>query len=458
MDNKKFAKNSYWIIGGTALKAVIGFVVSIITARYLGPSNYGVIGYVNTITNLFSAFATLGLANVILKEYVNNKEENGKITGTAISLQFISSFISYIFIVATILIFNPHDKSILICAFIQGAYHIFNCFDCINYYYQSQLKSKYPIIISLSAYLVVQVFKIFLFLTNKGIYWFSLAFCLEPLAISLLLVVIYILKKGPKLGFSKSIAKRILKQSLPFIIAGTIAVLYASIDKIMLKEIFKGTEEVGYYNVGHSISYSWVFLLNAVISSFSVLIYESYKTQDKEANNLKSRQLYFIVFYISFIVSILLTVVAPFLMPIFYGEAYTKAIMPAIILSWSVAFAYVGSARIIQITSENLQKYTILFSISTVILNVILNLLFIPKLGATGAALGTLLSEMFVCLIVPLFFKKTRHIGFNVINAMFIRNVNLKGIKNTALSVFKKKNSTKGEIKDEPNDESGFCE
>ena len=452
MDNKKFAKNSYWIIGGTALKALIGFVVSIITARYLGPSNYGIIGYVNTITNLFAAFATLGLTNVILKEYVNNREESGKITGTAITLQFVSSFISYIFIVATVIIFNPHDKAMLICAFIQGAYHVFNCFDCINYYYQSQLKSKYPIIISLVAYMLVQVFKICLFLTDRGIYWFSLAFCLEPLAISLFLIIIYVLKKGPKFGFSKQIAKRLLKQCIPFIIAGTIAVLYASIDKIMLKEIFKGTEEVGYYNVGHSISYSWVFLLNAVISSFSVLVYESYKTQDKESSNLKARQLYFIVFYLSFIVSIILTIVAPFLIPVFYGDAYIKAIMPAIILSWSVAFAYVGSARIIQITSENLQRYTILFSVSTVILNIFLNWLFIPKLGATGAALGTLLSEMFVCLIVPLFFKKTRHVGFNVINAMFIRKVNLKGIKHTALSVFKKKSNTKGETEYEQKD------
>lgn len=53
--NKRFFTNSFWIIGGTIIKAIIGLIMSIFTARYLGPSNYGIIGYITTIITLVTA-------------------------------------------------------------------------------------------------------------------------------------------------------------------------------------------------------------------------------------------------------------------------------------------------------------------------------------------------------------------------------------------------------------------
>ncbi len=436
--NKNFKSNTIWVVGGAVFKAIIGFVISILTARYLGPSNYGVIGYISSITNLFSAFATLGLANILIKEYIEHKEETGEITGTAIALQFISSFVSYILIVVMVMGFNPQDKSMLICALIQGAYHLLNCFECINYYYQSKFKSKYTIIITLFAYLIVQSFKILLLILNKDMVWFSIAISLEPFVVSICLVLIYLIKKEPYFKYSKRVAKRLLKQSLPFVLAGTISVLYASIDKIMLKEVFENTIEVGYYNVGYGLSHFYVFLLSALISSFSAIIYETYKDKNEDLANLRSRQLYFLVFLIGFVGAIALSVLAPVLIPILYTKTYTNSILPTVLLSWSIPFSYIGVARNIQMVSENLQKNTVIFSCCTVILNISLNSVFIPHLGATGAAIGTLLSEVFVCLLMPLIFGKTRHIGKNTLLALTCRKIEIGFIKNNILSVLKK--------------------
>lgn len=453
--NSKFYSNTFWVVGGSIIKALLGLIISIITARFLGPSNYGIIGYITTITTLFSAFANLGFANVIIKEYVSNKGEAGKISGTAITLQFISSLLAYICIILFVLIFNINDKTMIICAIIQGSYHIFNSFECINYYYQSQLKSKIVIIITLVAYFLVQVYRIYLIITSKSIIWFSFAAILEPLMINILLVITYIVKKSPKFSFSKEIAKRLLKQSAPFILAGFISVIYASIDKIMLKEIFNGTDKVGFYNVAYNLSHSWVFLLTAIITSFSPIIYGYYGKNDATNSNLKSRQLYFIIFLLSFIVSVCFIIIAPFVIPLLYTKAYNDSILPAILLVLSIPFAYIGVARNIQIVSENLQKYTILFSCFTVILNICLNLIFIPILGATGAALGTLISEFFVCMIIPLFFKKTRHIGVNIVSAFIGKNVQIINIKNTFTAFLKnKKNHKKNAVSEECNEET----
>ncbi len=51
--NNKEAKNASWLIGGKVAQMVLSFFVSILTARYLGPGNYGIISYVCAYVALF---------------------------------------------------------------------------------------------------------------------------------------------------------------------------------------------------------------------------------------------------------------------------------------------------------------------------------------------------------------------------------------------------------------------
>lgn len=52
----KFLSNTFWILGGQIVKILISFVISMLTARYLGPSNYGVINYVGSYIAFFTSF------------------------------------------------------------------------------------------------------------------------------------------------------------------------------------------------------------------------------------------------------------------------------------------------------------------------------------------------------------------------------------------------------------------
>ena len=52
-------KNAGWLIIGRILQMLISLVVGLLTARYLGPSNYGLINYANAYTAFFMAFTIL---------------------------------------------------------------------------------------------------------------------------------------------------------------------------------------------------------------------------------------------------------------------------------------------------------------------------------------------------------------------------------------------------------------
>ena len=76
---KKFFKNkevnnASWLIGGKVLQMAISLVVGVITARYLGPSNYGLIGYGTAYVSFFTAFCSLGLNSVIIKDFIDNND------------------------------------------------------------------------------------------------------------------------------------------------------------------------------------------------------------------------------------------------------------------------------------------------------------------------------------------------------------------------------------------------
>ena len=67
--SNKFISNIGWLMGGKIANMLLQFLVSLATARYLGPSNFGTINYVAAFVSFFSSIASLGLAVVVIKEY-----------------------------------------------------------------------------------------------------------------------------------------------------------------------------------------------------------------------------------------------------------------------------------------------------------------------------------------------------------------------------------------------------
>ena len=82
--------NAAWLIGGKIFQSILGLVVSIFTARYLGPSNYGLISYAASIVAFLVPIMQLGFNNILVQELTNYPDEEGKVMGTSILLSFFS--------------------------------------------------------------------------------------------------------------------------------------------------------------------------------------------------------------------------------------------------------------------------------------------------------------------------------------------------------------------------------
>ena len=90
-----------------------------------------------------------------------------------------------------------------------------------------------------------------------------------------------------------------------------------------------------------------------------------------------------------------------------YGQEFLRAGPVLAVSVWAGTFAVLGVARSVWLVSENLQRYTIVYSLAGCIINVSLNYIFIPAYGAIGAAYATLCAQALNILILALF-KDTR--------------------------------------------------
>ena len=419
--NNKMLSNISWIIGGRIIYMILNFAVNILSARYLGPSNYGLLGYAAAYTTFFASLCNLGIDSIIIKELIEHKDKEGTIIGTSIGLKLISSFLSLIIITNLTLIIDRNEHITELVVILYALHMIFNAFSLIKFWFQARLQSKNNEIAVTIAYFIMAIYKVYLLITNKSIIWFSLSNTIELIIVGIILYYMYKKNNGGKLLFSFNDSKRILKNSYPFIISGFMVALYNSTDRFMIKQMLDSAE-VSYYQAAISISNLSTFLLTAIIESMTPIIIEEYK-RDINQYNKKNKQLYAAIFYISTIVSIITVFFSKFIIHILYGELYMNSVMPLNILTWYTVFSYLGVARNTWVVCENKQSKLKNIYICCATCNIVLNYIFIPYYGASGAAIASLVTQIGTIFIFPLFIKDLRENVKLMIDAIFLKGI-----------------------------------
>ena len=419
--NNRIVKNAGWLIFGKVFQMLINFFVGILSARYLGPSNYGLISYAAAYTAFFTAFCTLGINSIIVKEFIDRKGQEGEILGTAIGLRAISSILSAIMIIAISLIVDKDEPITVAVVALSSLGAVFHIFEVFNHWFQSKLESKKTAIASLIAYSVAAVYKIVLLASGSSVVYFALVSSVDYICVAIILFLFYKKDHGGKFSFSWEYGKVMLKKSCHFILPGLMIAVYGQTDRIMLKHMISEAE-IGYYALAVSLCGIWTFILSAIIDSLVPSIMKAHKEDYQKFKQL-NRLLYCVIFYVSAIVSVLFMLLGRTAIYFLYGEAYLPAAAPLSIITWYTAFSYFGVARNAWIVCENKQRYLKYIYFSAAISNVVLNLIFIPPLGASGAAIASLAAQIITTMVAPFFIKEMRENSIMMVEAILFKGI-----------------------------------
>lgn len=416
-----FIYNTIWNIGGKVLQMGLSLIVGMLTARYLGPSNYGVIGYTASYVSFFSVFCQLGFTSIAVKELLENKETEGEVLGTSIFLRVCTSIISTIAITCLVYIMDKGDKVIVWVAFLQSLSLMFQSFDMLHYWYQSRMETQVSVKIQTLAYLIMSAYKITILALGKNVEWFAFSTAFEAAVVAAFLYMAYQKSGTQKLSFSSEYGKKMFKQSYHFILSGLMVTIYSEMDKIMLEQMLS-SEAVGFYIAANKISSLWSFVLLALINSAEPLIIAT-RAKNKDQYIKKNKQLYAAVIWIGIAAGLAITLLGKWIILFMYGETYLPSTSSLRISAWYTMFAMLGTARGVWVVCENKSKYVKYYLGAGAVVNLILNYLLIPPYGPAGAAAATLITQIFTAVFAPALFKETRVYTKYVFEAFLLRGI-----------------------------------
>ena len=422
MSEHRFLKNTGWLIFDKILHMTMSLVVTGAVARYLGDHDYGIINYGLSFVNIFTIITKLGIDSVIVNELVKNRYKEGEIIGTTIGLRLISSLLSLVATYIFVWMLNPSNGIVIAVTIIESVSLLGLSIDTIDYYFQSKLLSKYSALARTFSYPLVCLYRIIMVLIKADIYWFGWATVFDAGFIAVLLLFFYKKNKGNKLRFSWSMGKYLLSHGKHFILVNLLVTIYTQMDRLMLGGM-SGQAQVGIYSAAMTISNLWIFIPNALIDSARPLIMELKAKNQEEDYQKRWRQLYAGIIWISILAGLFFMIFSRLVIMIIYGKAYEASISVLMILIWSRLFSLMGILRSSWMLCESYEKYVKYFVGLGAVMNVILNSILIPVLGADGAAIATLITEIVSSFIVSLCYSKTRKLTVIIWDAFRLKGI-----------------------------------
>lgn len=425
---KSVINNAAWIIACKIVQAVLRLVITMLMARYLGPSNYGVISYAASVVAFVVPIMQLGFRNTLVQDFVNSPHNEGRILGTALGLNVLSAAACMVGVCAFSAVANAGEKSTIIVCALYSTSLLFQALEMCQYWFQSKLLSKYTSLTMLAAYVLVSVYKFIILLTHRSIYWFAVSDAIEYMLISVFLIYFYKKAGGQRLSFSLSTGKSMFEKSRYYIVSNLMVTIFAQTDKIMLK-LMSGDEITGYYSAAITCANITSFVFYAIIDSVRPSIFQN-KNENQQKFEESLSNLYSIIIYFSLVQSLAIAVFAPLVVKILYGAQYEASVNVLRLVVWYTTFSHMGIVRNIWILTEGKQKKLWMINLSGAMLNVVINYLLIPHFGAMGAAFASLMTQIFTNVILGFIMKSIR---YN--NTLMIKGLNpmpvIRMLKNT---------------------------
>ena len=414
-------KNAAWIIGCRIIQSGLALAVTMLSARYLGPSGFGLINYAASLVAFFVPIMQLGLNSTLVQEIIYDPEHEGETLGTALAMSFISSIACVIGVGVVAAFLNKGETTTILVCVLYSVLLVFQSLEMVQYWFQAKLLSKYTAVTILVAYIIVSAYRIMLLVTGSSIYWYAISQAIDFAIIAIVLLIFYIKLSGNKLKLSIKKAASMLGRSKHYILSSLMITVFAQTDRIMLK-LMMDEAAVGYYSTAVSCATLTSFVFVAIIDSARPSILEG-KQKSDDAFRQGMKTLYAVIILLALLQSAVIAVLAKPIIWILYGAKYGASVDALRIIVWFSTFSYLGAVRDIWILAEKKQKYLWMINLSGATANVILNAILIPIYGVNGAAAASLITQIFTNVIMGWILRPIRpsnRLMFQSLNLKFI--------------------------------------
>ncbi len=405
----KVVTNAGWLYADQALRALLGVLVFSFVTRSLGPEQFGVLSYALAFPGIFIPLAMLGLDYVVIRDFVRHPGQREKIFSTAFSLK-TGAALAAAGLAALVVGLMPVDPDVRKMLLIASFSLLFQPLLTMDFFFQSQVASKYSALARMVAGLIGNGLRAWLAFTHAPVTWFVWVFLTESAVYAVSLVFAW---RAARVGwihpwkeFDRAVMRRLLAGAWPLLLADVAIVGYLKFDQILLSHV-AGPDVLGRYAAAFRMADYAEFFALALINSYFPRIIQQHQEHPgawrSEFDRFFGRMTWF-----SMLVAVMVTLAAPLAASWVLGPKFGPVWPVLVVLAWANVFVTQIAVRGKWFLLEELQVYSLAFFAIGAGVHLVLLTSLAPRWGALGAAVSFLAAQVVMAVIAPLLFSRSR--------------------------------------------------
>jgi PST family polysaccharide transporter len=402
--------NMGWLSGDRILRMLGGVIVGTAVARYLGPGRFGLLNYGLAIYGLFNIVSNLGLDYLVVREVALDESREQNILGTAFALKAIASVVTTLAAVAATRLLEPGDTTLLIIVALMSFASISQAFDVVDYFFQAHTKSRYSVVPRNVVFVLASVARLVAVFLHVSLLAFAWIAALEVLFSEIGLGIAYMRfrRSFPRWKWHLPEAKTLLAESWPLLVSSLMVMLYMRSDQILLGKL-STTIVVGQYTAAIRLSEIWYAIPIVICASVMPRLLKG-REQNQAQYYDRLQRLYESMVLLSVAVAVCTQFAGPLAVRLLYGRQYAASANILAIHIWTGVFVFVGCVSGQQFVQEKLTVNSMQRTLLGAVINVVLNVIWIPLWGGIGSALATLVAQGIASYGADVLDPATRHI------------------------------------------------
>jgi O-antigen/teichoic acid export membrane protein len=385
----RLRNNMAWLASERVARLAIGVIVFGAVARKLGAESFGLLNYSAGLIAIFAAFSSLGMDGIVIRELMLHTDKKESILGTAATLRVIGTFFCIGF-ACLMSLRGASQGNVMLLTFIIGLGSFPMAMEVVDWWFQMRLESRYTVQAKFVGSLLGSAVKLILVAVSAPLIYFAAALAFDGLLIAGSFAWMYRRRHGP-IGawrFDSQVAKTILHDAWPLILSGLLVALYLQIEKLVVME-WLGKKTAGIYYAAARLGDIWGIIPAILSSTFYPRLVE-WRARDPQGYAQRMQLMFDSLTASGLLVAVGAAVFGPLAIRLVYGQKFAGAEQILLFLALAAPFSFSGTARAQYMLLERVTIHHTPAAITGIIVNFAIAWFMIPKLGAVGAALGSL--------------------------------------------------------------------
>lgn len=399
----KTAKNTFIALGGNVFNALVMLFINIAVSRIIGPSSFGLFSVALTFYLACFDIFGLGIEQGIVR-FVSLHESKGEFSDSAkyIRLAFkirlgtsVLMFVLALFASRPLAVYvfnNPDLTNLLVIVFLGQSVALLMSL-VVSIYQAFQNFLAFSLMYAITGFVRLALTIILVLVNNVNAQSLLTVFVFSPIT-TFLLGIYFLPKKYFKTKDTPDTLKNLYNFSKWIVLWGVTATIHTKLDIFMIVR-FLGDYATGIYSAASRLTLGIIWINSSIVQVLTPK-YTRHQSKEELIHLIKKAILGISPLVILIIIAIILS---PIIIPIIYTKLYDESIIILQLLLLGMIFFLLSTPCMVSLSALGKSKVIGIISLVQLPIVFISNLILLPKFGISGAAITTIVSNLFVFLV-----------------------------------------------------------